>query len=116
MRMLRIFWDAARALREAAPDEATTMRYRTPDELRDLWTEAGAADVRTAFLSVDAVYADFDDFWEPLTLGVGPAGAYCRSLGEDERAALRDQVFARLGGPTGSFSLPARACAVVGTA
>jgi len=40
---------------------------------------------------VPASYASFEDWWEPFTLGVGPAGAYVASLTPDRQAALRDQ-------------------------
>jgi hypothetical protein len=36
-------------------------------------------------------FATFDDWWEPYTYGVGPAGARVASMDETERAALRDR-------------------------
>ena len=65
-------------------------------------------------LTVEARYADFDDLWQPLTGGVGPAGAYCASLDPPRQAALREELFTRLDRPDGAFSLPARAWAVRG--
>jgi SAM-dependent methyltransferase len=114
MRLLRAFWDAARELDPEAPDEGTTMRFRTAPELEDLWRDAGLRDAVVDELTVEARYADFDDLWQPLTSGVGPAGAYCASLDPARQAALREQLFARLGRPDGAFSLPARAWAVRG--
>ena len=114
MRMLRVFWDTARALDPDAPDEADTMRYRTAEELDELWRAVGFDDVETAPLVVETTYADFDDLWEPLTLGVGPAGSYCTSLEPERQAALRDALFANLGSPAGPFTLSARAWAVRG--
>jgi SAM-dependent methyltransferase len=112
MQMLRVFWDAARAVDPGAPDEARAMRFRTAGELEDLWRAVGLDDVETGPLVVETTYADFDDFWQPLTLGVGPAGAYCASLEPRQREALRDEVFVRLGSTEGSFTLSARAWAV----
>ena len=114
MRMLRVFWDAARALDSDAPDESRTMRFRTAGELEELWRAVGFDDVETAPLVVETTYADFDEFWQPLTLGVGPAGSYVGSLEPKRREALSDELFVRLGRPVGPFTLSARAWAVRG--
>lgn len=114
MRMLRLFWDSAHALDPDAPDEGRTMRFVTSEELDVLWRAVGLHDVETGSLVVETRYADFDDLWEPLTLGVGPAGSYCASLEPKPRQALRDELFVRLGSPTGPFTLGARAWAVRG--
>jgi SAM-dependent methyltransferase len=114
MRMLRAFWEAARALDPDAPDEGRTMRFGTSGELGELWRGAGLEDVETGPLVVETAYADFDDLWQSLTLGVGPAGSYCTSLEPKRQEALRDELFTRLGSPGGSFTLSARAWAVRG--
>ena len=114
MRMLRTFWDAATELDPHAPDEHS-MRYRSAEELAGLWERGGLDDVGTAPLDVEVGYESFDDYWEPFTLGVGPAGAYCASLAPGQREALREGCFKRLGSPAGPFSLTARAFAVRGT-
>jgi ubiquinone/menaquinone biosynthesis C-methylase UbiE len=114
MLMLRTFWDAALALDPDAPTEGRTMRFRTPGELQDLWSSAGLQDIDTAALVVNARYTDFEDFWEPFTLGVGPGGAYCVSLDAERQDALREECRRRLGNPEGPFTLTARAWAVRG--
>jgi hypothetical protein len=114
MRMLRTFWDAAAELDPQAPVESN-MRYRTEEELASLWERGGLDDVETGRLEVEVAYDGFDAYWEPFTLGVGPAGTYCASLDPERRAALRKGCFTRLGQPAGAFSLPARAFAVRGT-
>jgi SAM-dependent methyltransferase len=114
MQMLRGFWDAARALDPDAPDEGRAMRFRSSEELEELWRAVGFDGVETGPLVVETTYADFDDLWRPLTLGVGPAGSYCKSLEPKQRNALRDELFVRLGSPVGSFTLSARAWAVRG--
>ena len=48
-------------------------------------------------LSFDLEHPSFDDWWEPLTLGVGPAGAYVAGLDAERRAALRDRCRTLLG-------------------
>jgi SAM-dependent methyltransferase len=114
MTMLRVFWDAARELDSDAPDEAETMRYCTPGELRDLWTAAGLQHVETEALVVSAAYADFDDYWSPFPTGLAPSGAYCASLEPRQQAELRDACFRRLGSPAAGFTLSARAWFVRG--
>jgi SAM-dependent methyltransferase len=119
MTLLRAFWDAAREVdpeRAAAADEGVMMRWCREGELGELWRAAGLREVRSASFTVSAAYAGFDDLWSPLPTGVGPAGAFCKSLGEDERAALYGAYRRRLGAGDGPFELSARAWAVAGVA
>jgi SAM-dependent methyltransferase len=116
MTMLRTFWAAALSLDPETPDEARTMRYIDPDDLRALWQRAGLEAVESGALVVEASYRDFDDYWEPFTAGVGPGGAYTVSLDPDRRAALREECRRRLGDPDGAFTLSAKAWAVKGRA
>jgi ubiquinone/menaquinone biosynthesis C-methylase UbiE len=116
MQMLRTFWDAALALDPAAPDEARVMGFSDPDSLQELWLRTGLRDVEVLPLGVEVEYADFDDYWQPFLTGTGPGGRYCVSLDDRQRAELREECLRRLGAPTGSFALSARAWAVRGTA
>lgn len=115
MEMLRMFWDAAHDVDPDAPDEGRVMRYRTAEELDELWRKVGLEDVETSALDVGTAYADFEELWEPFTLGIGPAGAFCASLDPEQRDRLRDNLLTRLGSPAGPFTLGARAWAVRGT-
>lgn len=114
MTMLRTFFDSALAIDPDAPDEGRTMPFQRPDDLRELWEAVGLTKVQTAPLTVEASYEDFDDFWQPFTLGVGPAGAYCATLSEGAREALRAECRRRLGNPAAPFTLTARAWGVKG--
>ena len=117
MTLLRAFWEAAREVdpgRARDADEAH-MRWRSPVELTELWRAAGLDNVRTAPLVAQAAYAGFEDLWEPLPLGVGPAGAFCKALDDGARADLHDAFRRRLGVGDGPFELSARAWAVAGT-
>ena len=58
-------------------------------------------------LAVAVEHPTFDEWWEPFTFGVGPAGGYVNSLPDDERAALRETCRAALG--DGPFVVEARA-------
>jgi SAM-dependent methyltransferase len=118
MTLLRAFWDAAREIdpvRGAAADEGVVMRWCAEGELAELWRAAGLGSVRCGSLIVRAQYADFEDLWLPLPTGIGPAGAFCQSLSEGDRAALHDALRRRLEVPDGPFELSARAWSVVGT-
>ncbi len=117
MTLLRAFWDAAREiepLRAADADEGVVMRWCGEGELAELWGLAGLVDVRSGALVARAAYADFEDLWAPLPTGVGPAGAFCKSLDSDRRDALRDALRERLGVGEGPFELSARAWAASG--
>jgi hypothetical protein len=114
MQLLRVFWDAALELDPTAPDEGRLMRYCTERELAELWTGQGLLDVETSPLDLVVTHASFADYWAPFTLGVGPGGAYCSSLAPERREALREVCYRRLGSPSGSFALLARAFAVRG--
>jgi ubiquinone/menaquinone biosynthesis C-methylase UbiE len=118
MTFMRRFWDAAIATdpQAAAVDEAVTMRYCKPDELRALLEAVGLEDVAVSSAVPHAVYANFDVLWEPITGGIGPSGVYVRSLDEQGRQALKDAYRHLLGVGDAPFDLTARAwlaCGVV---
>lgn len=116
MTLIRTFWDAAIAVvaDAARARDETSMRWGTPAELADLWTTAGLTDVETSAAVVAAAYESFDDLWWPLERGVGPAGAYLVSLGDGDRAAVKDKLRALLGVGDTPFEMTARAWVVVG--
>jgi ubiquinone/menaquinone biosynthesis C-methylase UbiE len=114
MQMLRAFWDAARRLESDAPDEGSTMKYRSVEELIELWQRVGLTDVESDHIRVETSYTDLDDLWEPFTFGVGPAGAYVAKLEPEQREQVRNELFKGVGEPSGPFTLSATACAVRG--
>jgi SAM-dependent methyltransferase len=114
MRLFHAFSKAALSVDPDGLQRGPADRFRSGEELRDLWLQAGFEEVATAALDVEAEYADFDDLWAGLTTGIGPHSAYLVSLGEERRAAVREACRAELGLPDGPFSLPARAWAVRG--
>jgi SAM-dependent methyltransferase len=106
MTMLRIFWTAARQVEPAAPGESA-MAGTTDGDIARRLRQAGLQHVTSGALTSHADYADFDDFWQPFTLAVGPAGHYLHNLTAAQQAAVRDACRAQL--PDGPFTLPARA-------
>lgn len=114
MQMLRCFWDAALSVDPAAPDEARTLRFGREHEIAELFTEAGFEDVTETTIEVRSTYATFDDLWSGFLAGVGPAGAYCLSLPDEQRVAVRAKLLQLVGSPTGPFTLAAVARAAKG--
>jgi len=114
MEMLRCFWDAALEINPDAPDEARMLRFGRPGEIAELFISAGMVDVTESTLSVSSSYADFNELWSGFIAGVGPAGAYCSSLHDEDRDRLRAALFVRLGEPRGTFALGAVARCAVG--
>ena len=108
---LSVFWDAARDLDPRVNDESLLAGARA-GHLTELLTAAGLRQVTEVVLSVAVEHPSFDEWWEPYTLGVGPAGAYVVSLSEDERASLQERCRRAL--PDAPFVLTARAWAARG--
>ena len=107
MEMLRGFWDAALVIDQDAPDEARTMRFGRPGEIAELFAAVGLGEIVETTLHVASTYTSFDELWNGFLAGVGPAGAYCVALADEDQERLRAELFRRFGSPTGSFTLGA---------
>jgi SAM-dependent methyltransferase len=110
---LSTFWQAALELDPAVRDESALAGAR-PGHLAELAGQAGLGPARTAVLTVAVGYPSFDDWWQPYTLGVGPAGAYLASLDPRRRAELRERCRRKL--PAGPVEVVASAWAIVARA
>ena len=108
---LALFWNTARTLDPQLEDESNLAGARE-GHLQSLFKEAGLRDVESSVVSADLELGGFDEWWEPFTAGVGPAGAYVARLGPDRQVELRDRCRAAL--PDGPFTLVARAWAARG--
>ncbi|MDX6414107.1 MAG: hypothetical protein QOH23_1517, partial [Gaiellaceae bacterium] len=100
------FWRVVRELEPGADAEANRAGTRG-GHLTELFGEAGLREVEETALPVEVEHATFEEWWEPFTLGVGPAGAYFTSLDDTKRAELREA--ARRSLPEPPFTLSARA-------
>ena len=107
------FWDAARELDPGVADESDLPGAREGD-LERLLHEAGLGDVEERLLTVEVEHGSFDEWWEPFTLGVGPAGAFVQGLAEDARDRLRERC--RELHPDAPFAVSASAWAARGVA
>lgn len=107
------FWAAVRTVDPAAVDESQLNGARE-GHLAELFAEAGLRDVAAGSVTVTIEHPDFDDWWEPYTFGVGPAGAYVHALDDEGRAAVREACRARQ--PDGPFTTSATAWTATGRA
>lgn len=115
MGFIDAFWRAAAALdaEAAGLDEGKRFPFCTREGLAEICRAGDLSDIAVAPIERQTVFPDFAAFWEPFTLGAGPAPGYCLKLSEDRRAALRERLAEDLlSRPDGSIALPARAWAV----
>lgn len=118
MQLMRKFWDAAGALDPAARELEEGLKFPLcrPDALHALFAAAGFRDIETTAIDVPTIFQNFDDYWSPFLGGQGQAPAYCMSLPEEDRNALRDCIKESLeADANGRIRLIARAWAVRGT-
>ena len=106
---LTAFWRAAGELDPAAVDESNLAGVRE-GHLAQLCAQAGLGSAQPAALTVRVRSATFEQWWEPFTLGVGPAGAYVAALPPERRDALREHCRQLL--PAGPVEVSATAWAV----
>ena len=106
-------WDAARTLDPDAAGESSLPGSRQGDLTR-LFEAAGLGEVDETALTVRVQHPTFEEWWEPFTLGVGPAGAYVTRLDAERQAELREQC--RLSLPEAPFVLEPQAWSARGTA
>src|SRR5262249_18354435 len=83
-------WRAGRELDPAARDESGLAGVGE-GQLAALFAQAGLAGADATTLTVRARYPTFSQWWEPFTLGVGPAGDYVASLTAPRRQLLRER-------------------------
>jgi SAM-dependent methyltransferase len=108
---ISVFWRAAADMLPEAPGEADLVGARRGD-LGDLLRGADLTDVEEETVSISATHASFDEWWEPFTLGVGPAGAFAATLDPADLSAIRGRCGEILG--EGPFELSAAAWAARG--
>lgn len=105
---LSVFWQAAHELDPGVTDESQLAGARE-GQLAELCREVGLHEVEDDGLWGAVEHASFEDWWEPFTLGVGPAGAYAAGLDAKRQARLRERCRELL--PPAPFVLRARAWA-----
>ena len=107
------FW---RVVHELDPDEEGERNLAGGREghLAELFDEAGLREIEETALPIRIEHATFEEWWEPFTLGVGPAGAYLVGLEPEQQDQLRERIRQQL--PEPPFTIPAKAWAARGLA
>jgi SAM-dependent methyltransferase len=108
---LSTFWKVVKQLDPGASDEGE-LPGSVEGDLGKLLRRVGLDEVEETALTVVVSFDDFETWWEPYTLRVGPAGAYVAALDDRARTTLVDALRTELGG--GPFEVSARAWAATG--
>lgn len=103
------FWRGVRDIDPATLGEGASAGSRE-GHLAELVRGAGLTDLEETVLTVAVPYASFDEWWEPYTFGVGPAGSYVAGLPAERRDRVRDACAAHL--PEAPFEISASAWTV----
>lgn len=109
---LSVFWGAVHDLDPGVDDESQLAGARE-GHLGELFRAAGLDEVEETSLSVGVEHASFGEWWQPFTLGVGPAGSYVGGLDSERKVRLRERCRELL--PEAPFMVSARAWAARGS-
>jgi SAM-dependent methyltransferase len=108
---LTVFWRAVTEFDPEAQDESGFAGARE-GHLAQLFEAAGLHEVESTKLTVHLPMSGFEDWWEPFTLGVGPAGSYIARSEEAQVRRVRERCAELL--PDGPFVVAASAWAARG--
>ncbi len=103
---LSLFWQAASELDPDVEGESQLAGARE-GHLGQLLRAAGLHEIEESALSVSVEHPSFEEWWEPFTLGVGPAGSYAAGLDVKRQAQLRELCRDMLPAPPFTLTAPA---------
>jgi SAM-dependent methyltransferase len=103
---LSTFWRAARELDPGSTDESR-LAGAAQGQLAELFSAARMPGAASTLLTVRVEHPSFEQWWEPFTFGVGPAGDHVARLSAQGVEDLRERCRALL--PSGSFTVAASA-------
>jgi len=106
------FWRVVRQLDPAAEGEARRAGAGE-GQLAELFERAGLVEVEEVALVLNVQHPTFDEWWQPFTLGVGPAGEYYGQQEPAQQQALEQCLREELPEP---LTLETRAWAARGVA
>jgi SAM-dependent methyltransferase len=109
---LHPFWEAVHENDPTAKDESDLAGARD-GQLAHLLAAAGLDNIESGSVTVQVVHPTFDEWWQPYTMGVGPAGEYVACLDGGARERLAATARTRLG--AGPFTVSATAWAARGS-
>lgn len=104
----------ARAVVEPPSAPPAPRPFGDEGQLAALLSGAGLVDVEEVTIAVTGHYTGFEELWNTLLGGVGPAGAYVVSLTAEDRERYREALHEAVGRPPREFSLSATARAARG--
>jgi len=107
---LASFWRAVHDVDPDARDEAGLAGARE-GHLAELCEAAGLTQIQPTTLTVRVRFPTFADWWDPFTLGVGPAGAYLSQLEVAQRDLVRTRCVQLM--PPAPFEVAASAWCVM---
>jgi ubiquinone/menaquinone biosynthesis C-methylase UbiE len=87
---IAVFWRAAHEVDPGVSDESG-LAGAHEGALEALAREAGLRDIASAEHEAAFKPSSFEAWWEPFTLGVGPAGQYVAELDDATRDAVRER-------------------------
>jgi ubiquinone/menaquinone biosynthesis C-methylase UbiE len=87
---LSAIWSTALELDPSVEDEGDRVGVRR-GQLAQVFEQAGLEDVEESEVSVTVEHESFEAWWEPMTLGVGPAGSWLQRQPEDVRERVRER-------------------------
>jgi ubiquinone/menaquinone biosynthesis C-methylase UbiE len=105
------FWQAVHEFDPDAADESGLAGGRE-GHLAELLAQAALREIEQTALAVQVEHENFDEWWEPFTLGVGPAGSYLTGLDPAQQVELRERCRQQL--DRRPFSFATRAWAARG--
>ncbi len=108
-----VFWSALGSVVAGIEDE-TGRTGSAEGDIATLLRRAGCSDVAEAELSVAVDFASLEEWWDPYTLGVAPAGQQLAKLSDADRGRVRARAGELL--PSGPFTISATAWAARGSA
>jgi len=107
MEMLAAVNRTQHALDPSRPTSEQLTNFRSRGEIETLFGPG----VEMELLEVEAGYTDFDELWDSVLDGAGPAGVWAASLDETQREQARAELHRQVGEPGGAFTLAGRAWA-----
>jgi hypothetical protein len=59
------------------------------DAMQDIWQRAGLQEIETQVIRIPIAFASFDEFWETISLPIGPQGMMIQKMSPNVREQLR---------------------------
>jgi ubiquinone/menaquinone biosynthesis C-methylase UbiE len=86
---------AIASLGMAEPQRANPEASRL-DAMRGLWQAAGLADIEARVVRVTISFSGFDDFWDSVSVPVGPQGKAIAAMTPEMRGEVRERLRERM--------------------